>query len=130
MQLIEKRSIGTSIVLTFLTCGIYSWIWDYKVWSSLYKANGMENRAGTDLVLSLVTCGIYYIYMFYKAGKLESSAYAKHGLARKDDSTIYLLLTIFALWIIPLAMMQSNINNELADAVNGSAGGNNNGVQF
>jgi len=92
--------------------------WDYKIWDSMYRANGMQSRAGTDLLLSIVTCGIYYIYMHYRMGKLEAEAWARHGLGHKDESLIYLLLTIFGLGIISVAIVQSNINHPLADAVN------------
>jgi len=118
MAFIEKRSIGMAIVLCIVTCGIYAWFWVYKVWDSLYKANDMPSNAGTDLLLSLVTCGIYYIYMYYKAGKLEASAFARHGLQQKDDSVMYVLLAVFGFWVISLAILQSNINSQLADAAN------------
>ncbi|MCL2572249.1 MAG: DUF4234 domain-containing protein [Defluviitaleaceae bacterium] len=114
----EKRSIASCIILSILTCGIYSFYWDYKMWDSLYRANGMMSKAGTDLILSLVTCGIYYIYMHYKAGKLEAEAYRRHGLGQKDESVVYLVLTIFGLGIISQALLQSSINSPLADAVN------------
>ncbi|MCL1787477.1 MAG: DUF4234 domain-containing protein [Defluviitaleaceae bacterium] len=118
MMTLERRSIGTAIVLTIVTCGIYALYWEFKLWDSLYKANNMPSRAGTDLVLSLVTFGIYTVYMHYKAGKLEASAAVLHGLAPKDDSMLYLILTIFGLGIVSMAILQSNINNHLVDAVN------------
>ena len=117
-MIIERRSVGVAILLAFLTCGIYTLYWDYKMWDSLYKANKMQSRAGTDLVLALVTCGIYYIYMHYKAGKLESSAHHLHGLTPTDDSILYIILTIFGLGLVSMAILQSNINKNLVDVVN------------
>ncbi|MCL1788184.1 MAG: DUF4234 domain-containing protein [Defluviitaleaceae bacterium] len=117
-MVIERRSVGTAIVLTIITCGIYALYWDYKLWDSLYRANKMPSTAGTDVVLSLITCGIYYIYMHYKAGKLEASAHTLYGLPPKDDSILYLILTIFGLGIVSVAILQSNINNNLVDVVN------------
>lgn len=118
MFAIEKRSIGTAIILSIITCGIYYYFWLYKVWSSLYKANNMPNSAGTDLVLSFITCGIYFIYMSYKAGKLEARAYAMHDLPHKDDSILYLVLDLLTAHFVSTIILQSNINNTLADAVN------------
>ena len=118
-MIMEKRSVATSIILCIITCGIYMWYWDYKNWDSLYRANGQPSKAGTDLLLSLITCGIYYIYMHYKMGKMEGEAFARYGLGQKDDSVLYLILTIFGLGIVSVAILQSNINHPLADAVNG-----------
>jgi ABC-type dipeptide/oligopeptide/nickel transport system permease component len=120
MVVIEKRSVGMAILLSIITCGIYLIYWEYKVWDSLYKANNLPSSAGVDVLLSIVTCGIYMFYMLYKAGKMESSAMALYGLPPKDDSVLYLILGIFALAIVSLAILQSNINNTLADVVNGS----------
>jgi len=117
-MIIEKRSVGLAIVLSILTCGIYLIYWEYKIWDSLYKANGQPSNAGVDVLLSFVTCGIYMIYMFYKGGKMESTAFAKYDLPQKDDSMLYLILGIFGLGIVSFAILQSNLNNILADAVN------------
>jgi len=118
MVIIEKRSVGLAILLSIITCGIYLIYWEYKTWDALYKANNQPSSAGVDVLLSIVTCGIYMIYMLYKGGKLESSAMAHYGFPPKDDSVLYLILGIFGLAIVSLAILQSNINNMLADAVN------------
>jgi len=118
MVVIEKRSIGLAILFSIITCGIYFIYWEYKLWDSLYKANNQPSSAGVDVLLSFVTCGIYLIYMLYKGGKLESTAFTLHNLPPKDDSVLYLILGIFGLSIVSFCILQSNINNQLADAVN------------
>ena len=117
-MLIEKRSVPMCIVLLIVTCGIYGFFWSYKVMDSLYKANNQPSTAGMDILLSIITCGIYYIYLMYKMGQLESSAHRIYGLPPKDDSVLYLILGIFTADIVPLAIMQNNINTVLADRVN------------
>jgi len=117
-MLIEKRSIGLAILFTVITCGFYLIYWEYKVWDSLYQATNRPSNAGIDVLLGFVTCGIYFIYMMYKGGKMETEAYAMYGLPQKDEAALYLILSIFSLGIIALAIMQNNINNDLADAVN------------
>jgi len=121
-MIIARRDVGTAVVLSIITCGIYYLYWEYKLWSTLYKANDMTDTAGTDIILSIITCGIYMIYMHYKAGKMEASAHARYGLPPKDDTTLYLVLTILSLAIITTAILQSNINNNLVDVVNNSNG--------
>ena len=118
MMIIEKREVPIAILLSIVTCGIYFLYWEYKIYDSLYKANNQPSSAGVDLLLSCVTCGIYFIYMMYKSGKMESSALAMYGLQEKDDSVLYMILGIFGLGIVSAAIIQTNINNQLADAVN------------
>jgi hypothetical protein len=120
--MIQKRSIGMAIVLGIITCGIYFIYWEFKIWDSLYRATNRPSSAGVDVLLGIVTCGIYMIYMMYKGGKMEAEAYAMYGLAEKDEAALYLILSIFGLGVVALAIMQNNINNELADAVNGAHG--------
>jgi hypothetical protein len=117
-MVIEKRNIVTEVVLTIITCGIYSWFWSYKIWSSLYRATGKPDTAGTDVLLSLITCGIYYIYMMYKTGKLQDEAYVMNGLGQKDESLLFVILAVLSLSIVVNCIAQSNINEQLADAVN------------
>jgi hypothetical protein len=109
-----KRSIPLAIVLTIVTCVIYAWYWLYKILSAHYRLSGQQNNAGLDIILSFVTCGLYYYYLSYKMGKLESATYAARGLPPKDDSVLYLILSLFGLWIVNYAIMQSNLN-KIAD---------------
>jgi len=115
---IEKRNIVAAIAFSIITCGIYVIYWEYKLLDSLYKANNQTSSAGTDVLLSIVTCGIYGLYMLYKAGKMESSAMAIYGFPEKDEGGLYLILGIFGLAIVSFCILQSNINNMLADAFN------------
>lgn len=115
---IEKRSIAAAIVFVVITCGFYAIYWEYKILDSLYRANNIPSNAGVDVLLSIITCGIYGLYMLYKAGKMESSAMRIYGLPEKDEGALYLILGIFGLAIVSFAILQSNINSVLADAVN------------
>lgn len=119
-MIIEKRSIPLAILLTIITCGIYIIYWEYKILDAMYRANNLPSTAGTDILLSIVTCGIYGLYMLYKAGKMESTAMAAHNLPEKDESALYLILGIFGLGIVSFCILQSSINNNLADVVNNS----------
>ena len=117
-MVIEKRSIPMAIIFTIITCGIYGLYWDYKIWDSLYRATNKPSTAGIDVLLSLVTCGIYYIYMMYKMGKMESEVCSMYDLGTVDNSVIYVVLSVFGLSIVAMAIMQSSINNRIADIVN------------
>ena len=105
-----KRSVGVAILLSIVTCSIYAWYWLYQLLSSHYRLNNLPNNAGLDIVLYIVTCGLYGIYLAYKMGKLESTSHHMMGMPPRDDSVLYLILTIFGLWIVVYAIIQSNLN--------------------
>ncbi|MCL2610239.1 MAG: DUF4234 domain-containing protein [Defluviitaleaceae bacterium] len=117
---IQKRNIVTCIILCFVTCGIYVFIWDYKLWTELYRMNDIPSTAGKELLLGFVTCGIYFIYMYYKMGQLEDQARKKYGLPPKDSALIYLLFGIFTGGLIANAVAQHSINKDLIDVHNDS----------
>ena len=119
-MIIEKRSIPTAIVLSIITCGIYMIYWEYKILDSMYRATNQPSTAGMDVLLSIITCGIYGIYMLYQAGKMESQAMANYGLPEKNEAVLYVILGVFGLAVVSFCILQSNINNLLADAVNSS----------
>jgi len=116
-----RRSVGLGVVLSIVTCGIYSFYWLYQLLSAHYRLNNQPSNAGMDLVLSLVTCGIYFIYLMYKLGKLESDSYRAVGFT-KDDSILYVILSIFSMSIVVYAIVQSNLNS-LCDKIDGSGPG-------
>ena len=115
---IEKREVAIAIILSLVTCGIYAFYWQYMLYDSLYKATNRPSNAGVDVLLGIITCGIYFLYMLYKCGRMESEAAAMYRLPEKDEAALYLILGIFGLSIVSMAIMQSNINTYLADAVN------------
>ncbi|TYQ18027.1 UNVERIFIED_CONTAM: uncharacterized protein DUF4234 [Acetivibrio alkalicellulosi] len=107
-----NRSVGTSILLTIITCNFYGFYWIYKLTDEITDYNGENASAGTELLLSIVTCGIYGIYWNYKMGKRIYQAQSNtDGVTASDDSVLYLLLAIFGLGIVSLAIMQNNMNN-------------------
>ena len=118
MIYIQKRSVATCLILSIVTCGIYGIYWYYTILKDLYMANGVPNTAGTDILLSIVTCGIYSIYMAYRKGKLVASARARFELPYKDDSVLYLVLSLLGFGIVADCIVQSEINDNLADIVN------------
>ena len=117
-MLIERREVPMAIILSLVTCGIYLIYWEYKLLDDLYRSNGIPSNAGMDILLSIITCGIYGLYSLYKAGKLETSAMDRYNLPPKDEATLYLILGVFGLAIVSFAILQSNLNNILANAVN------------
>lgn len=108
----KERNIVTSIILTFLTCGIYTIIWYTKATDdAAYLSGDTSISGGTVFLYTLLTCGIYYFFWNYKMGKMLATAQQKNGLVANDNSFLYLLLTFFGLGLVSLAIMQSELNN-------------------
>ncbi len=108
----HKKDLTMCIILTIVTCGIYSIVWLYQIGSSLYQLNNEPDKASTDMLLGFVTCGIYFLVTYYKYGKLASQYREKQGLSPSDNSTLYLVLGILGVSIANLIIMQLEINND------------------
>ncbi len=109
---IPSRSIPLCIILSFLTCGFYTLYWLYCVVNDLKAASNSptEPDGGTVLLLSIVTCGIYELIWFYKAGEQVSKIKYNAGRGASSDGWLYLLLAIFSSGLVPLALIQNELN--------------------
>lgn len=104
----QKRDVIVVILLSIITCGIYSIYWFYVTAESLNR----EDSNGEPLMnyilailLSIVTCGIFGIYWEYKFFKKSDV------VTRQDNWIVSLLLSIFFTPIVGMAITQSAINN-------------------
>lgn len=76
--MIKKRDIVTSIILSFVTCGIYAIIWFISLTDDVGQVSGDERLSGGKcFLLTLITCGIYGYYWAYLMGKAMMQAKAK-----------------------------------------------------
>lgn len=112
-----KRNIGMSILLSIVTCGIYSFYWLYTLAEDVnkitdrYGDNTQHTSGGMVILLSIVTCGIYELYWIYKCGKRLAQCQLPNGFRVTDDSIIMLVLAIFGLSIVSFCILQSTIND-------------------
>ncbi len=104
----RPRSIILAIVLSVVTCGIYSLFWVVSINNDLNEMTEDQGGMGgaAVILLSLVTCGIYYLYWLYKMGNKCDDI----GQVNGSKGILCLLLGIFGLSIISLAIMQDSIN--------------------
>ena len=109
--MIQQRNIAVAILLSIVTCGIYSIYWFIVLSDDVGRANGNPNiSGGIAFLLNLVTCGIYGMYWSYKLGKEMYSANQKYGISANDNSILYLILDIFGFQIVNWAIIQSELN--------------------
>ena len=110
---IEKRDIVTCIILSIVTCGIYGIIWLVNLVNDINTVcqdDKSNQSAGTIILLIIITCGIYGIIYFYQAGSRMAEAGKKYGINIADNSTVYLLLSIFGLQIVTYCLIQSDLH--------------------
>ena len=100
----KQRSVLLGIILTILTCGIYSIVWLWMLNNELRVANDRNPNSLVNFLLSIVTCGIFYLVWNYQLGREIEDA------GGKDEGVVYLLLCFFGLGIISLALAQSQVN--------------------
>lgn len=106
-----KRSLGTCILLTILTCGIYGIYWMYKMAEDFHSLNSDMATGGTAVLLSLVTCGIYGWFWIYKAGQTVDDIRVSKGLAPGNKSILCLILAVFGLGLISYCILQDDLNS-------------------
>ena len=110
--MIKKRDIVVSIILSLVTCGIYSIYW-FVVLTDEVKAAADDQNFQSGVVaflLTLITCGIYGLYWAYQMGKLMEKAQQNNNLPAKDNSVLYLVLDLFGLGIVDQILIQNDLN--------------------
>lgn len=103
-----------SIILTFVTCGIYGWYWMACITDDIGEASGDRSINGvTAAILTIITCDIYGFYWAYKMGEqLTKAKSTQVGVTTSSDlPVLYLVLQIFKLWIVNLCLMQNELND-------------------
>ena len=108
----KERNIATSIILSIVTCGIYMIYWLIVLNDEVKTAAKDESlpTGGVVFLLTIVTCGIYGIYWSYKVGQMTAKAQADRNMPVKDNSIMYLILSIFGLSIVVYALVQNDLN--------------------
>lgn len=100
----EKRSIGTMILLTIVTLGIYMIIWECLFQADLKEQTGEGFGPVAHFFMSVFTFGIYTIYWQYAAGKRLAK------LKAEDNSVLYVILALLGVGFINMFMMQNQAN--------------------
>lgn len=109
---VTNRNIILSVVLSFVTCGIYMLYWMASITNdaNIVSDESSDTSGGLVVVFAIITCGIYTIYWFFKMGKKLYTAGQKSGKSISDNSIVYLLLGIFGFGIVNYCLIQSDLN--------------------
>ena len=111
----QKRSILMCVILSIVTCGIYSLYWFVMLTEDTNRLSGRQSPSGiTALLLTIVTCGIYGLYWAYQIGEALYSARMQRGYMGSNNNVLYLVLQLVC-YVAGCAVMQNEIN-QIIDA--------------
>lgn len=118
--MVKEKNIVVSIILSIVTCGIYSLYWMCCVNDDVdvIAENPNKRSAGMVVLLTIITCGIYGFYWWYVNGQLMEQANQKSNIASSSNAVLYLVLSIFGLSIVNYILIQSDINKYALEKAN------------
>ena len=108
---IVQRSIAVAIILSIVTCGIYSIYWMYKINEEMNQLSNDPTATGGGMVilLTIVTCGIYGVYWAYRMGEKNDLIKGVNG----SSAILMLILSLVGLQLINFALLQDTINRAI-----------------
>lgn len=99
----NNRSLLKYILLTLVTCGIYSYYFIYKLALdvNIICAGDGKETAGLIkfILLSLITCGIYSWYWYYSIGNRLAANAPRYGLTMIENGTTVLCWMLFGAFL-------------------------------
>ena len=108
---VKERNLVLAIVLSLVTCGIYSIYWFVCLTKDMNRLSCNENdtSGGVAFLLTLITCGIYGYYWAYRMGEKRDSL----SEGSNSSGVLYLILMLFGFGIVVYALAQHAINQRL-----------------
>ena len=94
---IEKRDVALSVILTFITCGLYGLYWMYKLTEEIHALSGKPRTpdGGTVVLYTILTCSFYFYYWLYKIGGELVDLRRENGLPPDSVSNkTYMIVTV------------------------------------
>lgn len=123
--------MASYIILSIITCGIYSYYFLYKLAHDVNIAceNDEQTTPGLAafIILSFVTCGIYACYWYYKLGNRLAANAPYYGMNFQENGTTVLMWFIFGMLLCGIGpFIGMNIliknSNKLCNAYNSKYG--------
>lgn len=98
-RLKDDRGLLSYILLSIITCGIYSYYFIYKMAHDVNIACDGDGESTSGLVafiiLSFITCGIYSWIWEYKLGNRLAANAPRYGMSFQENGTSVLMWCIF-----------------------------------
>ena len=104
---IQKRNIIVAVLLSIVTCGIYSIVWVIKMMKEAVQVKDPNDSATAEILL-----GIFLPFLgFYLAEKKFTEGAQARGIPHKDNSVIYIILGLLGFGIVNFILMQKDLND-------------------
>ena len=110
---IKERNIVVCILLTLVTCGIYGIYWIIMIAKEAVSVKDPADNAVLEIVLMLF---LPFLGIFMTEKKFAEGCEAR-GIAHSDQSVLYLILGLVGLGIVPLCMLQNDLNKIAASGI-------------
>lgn len=107
----KERNIVTQIILTVVTCGLYGLYWSYMVAKEIVT---FKDPADNGLLEILLMIFLAPVGAFLTEKKFTEGCAAK-GIEHKDNTILYLILSLLGLHVVTLALMQNDMNKLAAE---------------
>lgn len=109
--MVKQRSVAIAIILSLITCGLYTLYWQYTLSEDLRElSRDYSLSGGMAILLGLITCGLYTLYWYYKIGRALRTAQETKGVFSSDQGVLFVILGVFGFGIISMAIAQAEIN--------------------
>lgn len=127
--MISRRSLVTYILLSIITCGIYSIIFWYNYADDMNRVCEGDGKTTQNyiivLLLSFVTCGIYYWIWLYGVGNRLSENAPRYGAYFSENGTSVILWMLIGSLVCGIGSIVATYiliknMNELGDRYNQS----------
>ena len=93
--MIRRRSFGAYLILSIITCGIYSIFFWYSFTEDVNRMCAGDGEDSPNyivvLLLSIITCGIYGLYWFYKQANRMRNAAPRYGVSITEGGGDFLI---------------------------------------
>ncbi len=130
-RLKDDRGLLSYILLSMITCNIYSYYFIYKLAHDVNIACEGDGQETSGLVafilLSFITCGIYAYVWYYKLGNRLSANAPRYNLSFQENGTTVLMWCLFGILLCgigPYVAMNILIknSNQICNAYNRAHG--------
>ena len=103
---VKERNIVVCILLTLVTCGIYSIYWYIMLTKEAVSVKDPSDSAVLEILLMLF---LPFVGIFLTEKKFAEGC-ANRGIPHSDNSVLYLILGLLGLGIVGVCMLQNDLN--------------------
>jgi len=104
-----RRNVGSCIILTIMTGGIFGIIWLVKICKDLGRLHGDENPVGSEVLMYLLV-PFYSVYWGYDKGKQMFEDSQKRGGNLTNRKYVYLFMNLMFMQLFTLGFIQTQLN--------------------